>query len=223
MIGVSDLLELMRKCKTVRKFKPDPIPEEYVERIVEAARWASSGANSQPWEFIIVKNSETKIKIADIFRDSIDTLKSTDLEFPFAPAETLWSRYANAPVIIVTCADPILKDAYPKVSRREYTYYASIGAAQQHMHLVAQALGLASCWGTVQSVVESKLKELLGVPPKFEVLDAMCIGYPDEQPVRYRRSLQEISHKERFDASKIRSADNIRNLIKNRKFADIYS
>ena len=64
---IDEFLELARTRRSVNKFKPDPVPDEYINKIIEAARWAMSGANSQPWEFIIIRDKETKDKLADIF------------------------------------------------------------------------------------------------------------------------------------------------------------
>ncbi|MDP6180176.1 MAG: nitroreductase family protein, partial [Desulfatiglandales bacterium] len=63
---IEEFLTLVRKRRNIRKFKPDPIPEESIEKIIDAARWAQSGANAQSWEFIIVKNKGIIDKIADL-------------------------------------------------------------------------------------------------------------------------------------------------------------
>jgi len=65
---IDKLLELAKKRRSIRSFKPDPFPDEYVEEIIEVARWAMSGANAQPWEFVVVKNEETINKIAELHR-----------------------------------------------------------------------------------------------------------------------------------------------------------
>ena len=63
---IDELLDLLRTRRSTRKFKPDPIPDEYIEKIIEAARWAPSGANGQPWEFIVIKDQQTKTRIAEL-------------------------------------------------------------------------------------------------------------------------------------------------------------
>ncbi len=63
-------LELVKKRRSIRRFKPDSVPDEYIEKIIEAARWAPSGANSQPWEFVVIKDQETKDKIVDLINDT---------------------------------------------------------------------------------------------------------------------------------------------------------
>ncbi|MFC1945211.1 nitroreductase family protein [Chloroflexota bacterium] len=66
---IDEFLELVRERKSIRRFKTDPIPDEYVEKLIEAARWAMSGGNGQPWEFIVVKDNETKKKIVDLYTE----------------------------------------------------------------------------------------------------------------------------------------------------------
>ena len=64
-------LELVKnRRRSVRRFKPDPISDEYVEKIIEAARWAPSGFNAQPWEFVVVRKQELKGKIMQAIKDS---------------------------------------------------------------------------------------------------------------------------------------------------------
>ena len=60
-----DFFDLVRRRRNIRKFKPDPVPDEYIEKMIEAARWAQSGANAQPWEFIVVKDKATKDRIVE--------------------------------------------------------------------------------------------------------------------------------------------------------------
>ena len=62
-----EFLKLVRKRRSIRKFKPDSIPEDHVEKILEAARWAPSGANGQPWEFIVIKDRGAITKLAEAY------------------------------------------------------------------------------------------------------------------------------------------------------------
>ena len=64
-MNIDEFLVLARKRRSIRRFKPDPVPDEYIDKILDAARWAMSGANGQPWEFIVVKDPETKNKLAE--------------------------------------------------------------------------------------------------------------------------------------------------------------
>ena len=113
-----DLLELVKRRRSIRGFKPESIPEEYVEKILEVARWAPSGGNSQPWEFIVIKDKKLRDKIVQLPK-----------EYPFARVMELTKKeehrrartvnppeipgFANAPVFILVCGDPRADEAYP--------------------------------------------------------------------------------------------------------------
>ena len=65
-MNYDSLLELVKKRRSIRRFKPDPIPDENIEKIIEVARWAPSGFNMQPWEFVVVKKAELRSKITEL-------------------------------------------------------------------------------------------------------------------------------------------------------------
>ena len=74
------LLELAKLRRSIRRFKPDPVPEEDIEKIIEVARWAMSGANAQPWEFVVVKRPELRAKIFELYklhRAQVDVFNNT--------------------------------------------------------------------------------------------------------------------------------------------------
>ena len=69
------LLSLVRKRRTVRQFKPDPVPDEHIAKIIEVARWAPSAFHTQPWEFVVIKNQEVKNKIVAVLERSAPPIK----------------------------------------------------------------------------------------------------------------------------------------------------
>ena len=77
-----NLLELVKKRRSIRKFKPEPIPDEYVDKIIEVARWAPSGANSQPWEFIVVKKQDLKDRIIELIKENNNLMRQSDPRMP---------------------------------------------------------------------------------------------------------------------------------------------
>ncbi|MCK5123817.1 MAG: nitroreductase family protein, partial [Dehalococcoidia bacterium] len=87
-MNYEDFLELAKKRRSIRKFKSDPIPDEYIDKIIEAARWAPSGGNSQPWEFIVIKKRELRDKIAEVAQEQygithkMEMLREPKLRFP---------------------------------------------------------------------------------------------------------------------------------------------
>ncbi len=69
------LLELVKKRRSIRRFKPDPIPDEYVEKIIDVARWAPSGFNMQPWEFVVIRKAELRKKIVELVEEDFRNIE----------------------------------------------------------------------------------------------------------------------------------------------------
>jgi len=223
-LEIDDLLKLMGRQGTARHFKSDPVPEGELEKVLQAARWAPSGANAQPWDFIVIKNPKLKEKIAQIFADSNQHAKTEDKEFPYYSDEGLKRRFTEPPILIVVCADTRFMKAYPKVGYREQILNVSMGAAIQNMMLAANALGLALSWGTVDTLNRDKLQELLSVPAHIRILEVLQLGYPAARALpRSRRNSSDFTHVDKFDNSKLRSEKEIKNLLSTRKSPDIYS
>ena len=225
---IDEFLELVKKRRSIRRFKPDPIPDEYVEKILEAGRWAMSGSNGQPWEFIVVKSQETKDKMARALKESngerdavemtrVETvrhpavLESPDKPFPFV----------EAPLVIVVCGDRRTFQATVLATHflggeggHQACFYKNMANATQNMHLAAAALGLGSQWNSIGRLQEHALKAILDVPPVLEIHSLVVVGYPAQVPKRvYRRELKEIVHYEKYDRSKFRTGKDIVNWL----------
>jgi len=207
-----DFLELVKRRRSIRKFKPNPIPDEYVDKIIEVARWAPSGLNSQPWDFVIVRKQELKDRIAQIIKENFDVLldeghRGVDLT-KLSPSDRMDLTtpinvsYRNAPVFIILFGDIRTKVALPiPVQSNEdlflNVYISSLASAFLYMHLAATALGLASQWLTAVRLppVQSVMKELLGIPGEMEAYDMMVVGYPDAEPrPKLLRSKEKMVH-----------------------------
>ncbi|MDZ4247228.1 MAG: nitroreductase family protein, partial [Dehalococcoidia bacterium] len=213
----------------VRKFKPDPVPDEYIEKILDAARWAMSGANGQPWEFIVVKDKATIKKLAELHAANnkrnyvIESTRVPEMRHPsyLKPSEGL-PGFVNAPVLIMVCADPRVLQA-STIPFHFYgggeggplgTYYKNIANCTQYIHLAAAALGLGSQWASVNNSWEPQIRRLLEIPDVISVHTIVPIGYPDYKvPPPYRRKLQEMVHYEKYDQSKYRTEEDIRDYI----------
>jgi 5,6-dimethylbenzimidazole synthase len=186
-------LKLVKTRRSIRSFKAEPIPDEYVERIIEVARWAPSGANSQPWEFIIVKDKEIKDKIIDIvnehseFSRKVELTREEHLRFPAITGPVREPGFKNAPVFIILCGDPRTKEAYPlltMLTRGDSHFTSSLASAFLYMTLAATALGLGSQWvsATGNPFVKCLLRGLLEIPEKLEIYDMLVLGYPTYEP-----------------------------------------
>ena len=190
------LLELIKNTRSIRRFKPDLIPDEYVDKIIEAARWAPSGMNSQPWEFVVVKNRELKDKIVEfVFKyrrahyQKMELTREPEFGKPWILKPMRSMNWSIAPVFILLFGDTRTKAGLPMPVRFNYEkcqsiFTSTLASAFLYMHLAATTLGLASQWVSSIKVplVNCQLKHLLGIPREFEVYDMMPVGYPAQKP-----------------------------------------
>jgi nitroreductase len=220
-MNIDELLDLMKKRRSYRKFKPDPIPDEYVNKILEAGRWAQSGSNAQPWEYIVVKSQETKNKLAErwvptrLHSYNLEKIRRPDLihHALHEPQGTPPGSWKDAPVLIVVCGDRrtlMTSVIYTNFINAEggpsAIFLKNMANTVNNMHLAAAALGLGSQWLSVDYVFEQDVKAILGIPAILEVHSLIVLGYPDHQLGQgYRRELDEIVHQENYDISKHRS------------------
>ncbi|HJW85589.1 MAG TPA: nitroreductase family protein [Candidatus Brocadiaceae bacterium] len=184
--------DAIMKRRSIRKFKPDPISDDVILQLLEGARLAPSGSNTQPWRFIVVKDADMRLKLQ--------------------VASFNQRHVGQAPVIIACCADIkafgefperidelIEAGALPAKSREVFVpalkkggmtadikWHLMIAAtgntdiAIEHIVLQAVELGLGTCW--VRWFDDDRVKKLLEIPKNIEIIALLPIGYPDEDP-----------------------------------------
>ena len=219
-------LELVEKRRSTHSYKPDPIPDEYVDNIIEAARWAHSGANSQPWEFVVVRKQELKDRIVKLFEEQhgisykIEQSREPARRFPgFAKPLPGTPGFASAPVLILMCGDPRTKEAYPLNSvldRGQSNFYSSLASAFLYMHLATRALGLGSQWvsACAMDLMQSQLKNLLEIPVELEIYDMIALGYAAaESKPRPIRERVEMVHNDTYDRARFRTDQQVKDYI----------
>jgi nitroreductase len=204
------LLEVVRSRMTVRAFDPSrPVPREHYEMILEAARHSPSGANAQPWHFIVVTEQALKDQIMAYFREEQVARAKLRMKFPTPDYRGL----ASAPGMIVVASDfrwvrafPVLNDGseLDRMYREnaERILLQSVAAATMAAHLAAAALGYNVWWVTAigQARAQAAMKPLLGVPEELSVLDIMCFGMPAKPAYkRWKKELAQIVSWNRFD------------------------
>jgi nitroreductase len=208
---MDDLLEIMKTRRSIRRYKQKHVPDELLEKIMEAGRWSPSGDNGQPWRFIVVRDPETKKALGKIategsgrrftaeyftgrMQERFEGLKDPEKKakaFEKLISGEVSSFLANAPVIIVVCA---------KLDVWDVPYDSAM--ATQNMQLMAHALGLGTC--VVVAPVSDmrddiKTMKLLKIPHGYKIIAPLAIGYPDESPnPRPRLPLEEIIFYEEF-------------------------
>ena len=204
------LMDVIRSRMTVRAFDASAtVPREHYELILEAARHAPSGANAQPWHFIVVTEQALKDRIMEYFREEQVRRAKLKMKFPTPDYRGL----ATAPGMIVVASDfrwvrafPVLNDGseldrmYKENAER--ILLQSVAAATMSAHLAAAALGYNVWWVTAigQEAAQKAMKPLLGIPPELSVLDIMCFGPPAKPPYkRWKKTLPDITNWNRFD------------------------
>lgn len=222
----SDLLALLKERRSIRAFSEAPVDEELVGKVIEAARWAPSGANSQPWEFVVVREQATKDTIAAIVRDYLPLAHKAELT---RPEELRWPSAArplsgdppfkNAPVLIVVCGDPRVSKSFPLltyIERGPSHLVSGLAGAFLYMTLAATTLGLGCHWVSAVGAgyPSAMLKDLLGIPEDYLIYDMLALGHPAMAPKpRIVREREEMTHRERYDPAKYRDADQVRDWL----------
>ena len=225
-----EFFDVVKERRSIRNFRPDPLPEGAVEKILEAARFAMSGANGQPWEFVVITKQATKDKIAAInveygrkktciFEQTRELPYRHNMFKNFYPNLPAWKI---APVIIAVCADIRTYQATVLSAHflngeggAEATYFKNVANATQLICLAAAALGLGTQWISTASGWERKVRELLDVPDDLMIHTLVPVGYPAHKPASpYRRELKEIVHYDKYDRSKYRTDEDIIEFLK---------
>ncbi len=220
-MDIEVLLSLVRRRRSIRRFKPDPVPDEHVRQILEVARWSMSGANAQPWEFIVVKDQELRSKIFDLYRTNrtrVETIEMTRVpelrHSQIGIFKEGGTAFKEAPVIIVVLGDPRTLQATFLIgqilSGERKTFHANLANATFLIHLAAAALGIGAQWVSIGQTWEGPLKSLLGVPEEYMIPQIVPPGYYHYKPAPpFRRKLDEIVHSDASDRSKYRDDEQV--------------
>jgi nitroreductase len=187
------LYEGMRTLRAVRRLRPDPIPNDVLHRVLEAASWAPTGGNRQPWRIVIVKEPTRKqtlgklyagqwTKFAARYRAQLVNLDAAARERTrrtLAAGDYLAAHFGESPVIAVICFNPeemAITDS--SLSRVSVVGGASIYTAVENLLLACRAEGLGCVLTTLLCACEPEVAELLAVPSPWGTAAAIPIGYP---------------------------------------------
>jgi len=167
-----DLFEAIEKRRSIRKFKPSPVANEDLKKILEAGRLAPSGGNRQPWYFIVVQDMETKKALATAANNQ--------------------KFLADADTIIVALGDPGTTS-----TQQPYKLSSTRIAYKQDPMIAATALGYGTCW--IGAFNEDEVKKILKIPENLSVIALVPVGVSDENPPqRPRKAFKEIFFKNSF-------------------------
>ena len=168
-----DRIAFLRSLRAVRSFRPDPVPQEIVDDILEVARWSGSASNRQPWEIVVIRDRETLEKLSRV--------------------EGYAHHLAGAPlgIVLVMAGERPTQETYDE------------GRLAERMMLAALAHGVGSSVGWIVGEGRTAAREILGIPEDRTVRTTISLGYPDEGTRRRRagqarKPLSEIVHEERY-------------------------
>jgi nitroreductase len=168
-----DRIAFLRSLRAVRSFRPDPVPREVVDDILEVARWSGSASNRQPWEMVVIQDRETLGAVARV--------------------EGYAHHLRDAPlgIVLVMAGERAEQETYDE------------GRLAERVMLAALAHGVGSSVGWIVGSGRDAAREILGVPEGRVVRTAISLGYPDEgarrqRAVQARKPLSEIVHEERY-------------------------
>jgi nitroreductase len=172
---VRPYLALLRGLRAVRQFRPQPVPEAIVADLLDIARWSGSAKNSQPWEFLVIRN-----------RDTLTTLAALD-------GFVKHLAVAQLAIVLVMAGDNEEAETFDE------------GRLSERIGLAAAAHGLGSSIGWFAGAGRSAAKQVLGIPEQRLVRTAISLGYVDEaahrarpKPTQARKPLSELVHDERY-------------------------
>jgi nitroreductase len=202
-MGEIDLFEGIHSARAMRRFKPDPVPEEILAKVLEAAVCAPSAGNAQNWVFIVVRDGEQRHKLARIYQRASEIVAHfyaarvrpphmTEQEYNrlMSSGSHLWSHMDEAPVLLVPClriepapnlpAELVPPEVQARYEELRYNRLsgASIYPAVQNIILACRALGLGTVITTNHTLLEEEVATLLELPPGMRTYALMPIGYP---------------------------------------------
>lgn len=228
----TSFLELAKSRRSIRRFRSEPIPDDYVDKIIEAARWAPSGFNSQPWEFVVIKDKKLKDEVVRIVRpprpagasgfSKMEEMCEPWMRQKMQPWLDPEMEFQNAPVFILLFGDTRTQVGLPMVVRcdphmRHSIFIASLASAFLYMHLAATTLGLASQWVSMVASPQNHclLKNLLNIPTEMEVYDMMVLGYAAcKSRPKLMRPLEKMVHRDYFGEEDFRTEAEVRDFVK---------
>jgi F420 biosynthesis protein FbiB-like protein len=196
----NDYLPLLKGRRSVRRFLSSPVPSDALQRMLEAATWAPSSHNCQPWRFAVLTNPEIKAALADAMADELrhdllaDGLPPEEIE---AQAFRSRRRIIEAPAAILFCLDVTQGDQFPDEARRQAETLMgvqSVAMAGQNLMLAAHAEGLGGVWVCAPLFAPRAVRRALDLPGEWQPQGLLLVGYPAQVPSsRPRRTVAEIT------------------------------
>ncbi len=214
--SIDQFLDLARKRRSIRGFDRDrDVPDQYIEQIIEAVRWAPSGGNGQPWHFAVIRAAEDRAWNAELFLKQQEHKREMELAVR-GQIRMTGAGFKHAPVHILVVGDPRVNESYPvrtKLEKSARHFYSGLANATLNLMLAARCLGLATQYvsDAGSPYMGTMLKVRYDIPDPLEVYELIPVGWPSvEVEATPRRPLDSMIHRERFDSSKLLSDEEMK-------------
>lgn len=190
------LLSVLKNRRSIRRYASVPVENAVVLQLLEAAIWAPSAHNRQPWRFVVIQSDDVKAQLAESMSEKL----REDLLADSVPAEIVnaditrsRNRITAAPLAILLCLSMVDMDNYPDMFRSQNEYIMavqSVAMAGQNLLLAAHALGLGGCWMCAPLFCPEVVRTVLGLPEDWYPQALLTVGYPNETRNRTRNSVE---------------------------------
>jgi coenzyme F420-0:L-glutamate ligase/coenzyme F420-1:gamma-L-glutamate ligase len=190
------LYAIMKSRRSVRRYAEQPIAPELVQRLLEAAIWAPSAHNRQPWRFVVLSSAETRRALAAAMGERLRADLTADGAAPELIERDVsrsYSRISGAPLAIMVCLSMADMDRYPDGRRNEAEYIMavqSVAMAAQNLLLAAHAEGLGACWMCAPLFCPDVVRNALNLPADWQPQALITLGYPAAARESSRHALE---------------------------------
>lgn len=196
MQAVSDVHRAILERRSLRRYQPDPVPPDVIEQVLQAAIWAPSAHNRQPWRFAVLQHGESKVQLAR----AMGARLRHDLEADGVPEAVIakdvnrsFDRLTSAPVLIVMCLTMVDMDVYTDDRRNQNEYIMAVQStamAGQNLLLAAHDVGLGACWMCAPLFCSDVVITTLRLPEDWQPQGIIALGYPAQTRTKLREPLE---------------------------------
>jgi F420 biosynthesis protein FbiB-like protein len=182
--------------RSIRRYRREPVPREVIQRVLEAAAWAPSAHNRQPWRFAVIERQSQK----DFLAREMGARLRSDLRADGVPdaaieqdAARSYDRITSAPVLIALCLSMADMDRYPDAKRSQAEYVMavqSVAMAGQNLLLAAHEAGLGACWMCAPLFCPEVVQTALDLPADWQPQALLTLGYPAEVREKTRQPVE---------------------------------
>jgi F420 biosynthesis protein FbiB-like protein len=204
-IMASEFLKMLTSRRSIRTYLPKEVPQKIVFRILEAARWAPSAHNAQPWRFIVIRDHNLKRRLAEAMATEWAKDLARDCVSPDACKQLVKDsieRFTDAPLLIVAFLTMEDMDTYLDEKRQKIEHtmaVQSLAAAVQNVLLAAHSEVLGSCWFCAPLFCQDTVRKVVKAPENVEPQALITLGYPSEEvETPSRKPLRELAFKNRW-------------------------